>query len=255
MNDSLGALELWVDRLGRRTRLGSPEVESLLALAHRRESIAKGRDLVRQGEAVEAACLVASGTIGRFKQNRDGLRQLAAIYIKGDMSDLHSVVMPISATELTALQDSVVLRIDHHGLRELACRSPLVAEAFWRDTTVDANIATERVFALGRLSALSRIAHLLSELSVRHEAIGDDPCAFPLHMSQVHIAEATGLTSVHVNRMFRELRERGLVEVTRLGAVIHDRAQLAKIGQFSPDYLHLPQVGIERRAEGTHLHR
>lgn len=214
------------------------------------ERVARHRDIVKQGEITTEAVLVVSGTVGRFKQARDGTRQLNALYITGDMPDLHSVVLPRSPSALTALDHATVYRVAHRDIRKLTRQSATIAEAFWRDTMVDADIATEWVFVLGRLPAIARIAHLLCELSARYEQIGADPSNFSLQLNQQHMADATGLTSVHVNRMVRQLREAGLISINGADVTILDRGGLASVGEFDGAYLHLPEAMKRERSSG-----
>ncbi|MEL0253719.1 MAG: helix-turn-helix domain-containing protein, partial [Novosphingobium sp.] len=105
---------------------------------------------------------------------------------------------------------------------------------------------------LGQRNALERVAHLLCELHARLEAIGlvtDGQCHLPL--TQIDIGSATGLTSVHVNRVLQELRRDGVIELTRRRLTIHRPAALGRAAMFDPVYLHLrqpPRVAAVRPA-------
>ena len=92
----------------------------------------------------------------------------------------------------------------------------------------------------GRRSAVSRIAHLFCELHVRLETIGHSAgLRFNLPMTQLDLADATGLTPIHVNRMLRQLRDEALLTFRGGVAEIHDLARLRKLAAFDPTYLFL----------------
>jgi CRP-like cAMP-binding protein len=94
------------------------------------------------------------------------------------------------------------------------------------------------VVNVGRRDAISRLAHLLCEMAIRYEQAGlGARASFPLPITQIDLGDATGLTSVHVNRTLKELREQSIVE-HRSGAVtIHDWDQLVKTGDFDAGFM------------------
>jgi DNA-binding transcriptional regulator LsrR (DeoR family) len=53
------------------------------------------------------------------------------------------------------------------------------------------------------------------------------------------IADALGLTDVHVNRVLRDLRQAGLITLARGRFIAADWERLEQLGQFEPGYLHL----------------
>jgi CRP-like cAMP-binding protein len=232
------ALDLWWNRLALRSQLTPADRALVLGLPGEVQQIASNRDIVRLGECVTRACLIADGTAARFGQTRDGLRQLTAVYIPGDMCDLHSVVLPLATSAIQALSATTVVRVPHQALKDIGEASPALGRAFWRDCVADAQIATEWLINNSRRDARSRIAHLLCEIAVRSERIGRPRDHFPLGMTQIHIGDATGLTPVHVNRTLRDLRERGLVEVPPREVRILDWNGLRDCAEFDPAYLH-----------------
>lgn len=240
MDDVKNALALWLDRLTLRSELSEEERQAILSLPGERLAVATNRDFVRLGERVDHSCLIVSGMAGRFGQNRNGERLITALHIPGDMADLHSLTLPNAATALNALTDTVIYRVPHRALHALVRRSPTIAEALWRDCMVDAAILSEWALRNGRLPAKGRIAHLICELSLR-VAIGEcrDGITFDWPLSQVQLADVTGLTSVHVNRMLRELREEGAVQVCDRRVEIFDSRRLRAIAEFDDQYLQL----------------
>ncbi|HSI19958.1 MAG TPA: Crp/Fnr family transcriptional regulator [Sphingomonas sp.] len=240
------ALALWLDRLTLRSILREEERQALLSLPGELVTIAANRDFVRLGERVDRACLIVSGLAGRFGQTRNGERLITALHIPGDMADLHSVPLPNAATALNALTDIVIYRVPHHDLHALGRRFPMLAEAFWRDCMVDAAILSEWALRNGRLPAKARIAHLICEMSRRTAvAQGVYQMAFDWPLSQIQLADVTGLTSVHANRMLRELREERAAYIAGKRVEILDWKRLCTIGEFDEQYLQL-DVPAER---------
>ena len=109
------------------------------------------------------------------------------------------------------------------ALRDLARQRPRVGEALWRGTLIDASIFREWVLNVGRRDARQRIAHMLCEFAVRREAAGlGSPESFVLPMTQEHIADATGLTAIHVNRMLQALGNDGVIQREKRQVAIAD---------------------------------
>jgi CRP-like cAMP-binding protein len=232
------ALQLLVKRLAARSILTEEEERAVLGLRGQIKQVAAHVDFVRQGEHVDHSCLVVDGLVGRYGLNRDGLRQITCLYIPGDMSDLPSVVSPKSAWGLTALTTTTILRLPHTELRGVAAKYPGVAEAFWRDCVADGSIFSEWVVNVGRRDAIARLSHLLCEMAVRSERAGlGDRHSFQLPVTQTDLGDATGLTSVHINRTLKELRTRSVATARAGKVVIQDWNQLASIGEFSEDYM------------------
>jgi CRP-like cAMP-binding protein len=237
-NSKPAALQSFLDRLTARSRLAAEERQAILGLPGETAEIRTNRDFVRLGEKVAHASLVAEGLVGRFGQNREGNRQITAIHVVGDMANLHSVVFPNASSALQALSASTIVRIPHEALRRAAARFPALAEAFWRDGSVDSAILSEWVVNVGRRNARSRTAHLLCEMATRYTQIGQalNP-SFRFEATQTHLADALGLTSIHVNRTLQALRQDSLITLKDRVVTILDWEELAKIGDFNPDYL------------------
>src|SRR5207302_2534987 len=123
--------------------------------------------------------------------------------------DLYRYVLPErdSAIGVQALTDSVVAVIDYPDMDRLLAR-PKLALAFWRATMLEAASYRERLTNAGRGTALEQVAHLLCELLARREAVGIGGTRLPL--SQVDVADAAGLSTVHVNRTIQTLRSRNI---------------------------------------------
>lgn len=232
------ALQLFVNRLASRSILTKEEEYAVLGLNGQVKQFAAHVDFVRLGEHVDHSCLLVEGLVGRFGQNRDGARQITCLHIAGDMADLPSVVSPKSGWGLSALTSTTVLQVSHADLRRIAARHPGIAEAFWRDCVADGSIFSEWVVNVGRRDATARIAHLFCEMGIRSERAGQgDKCSFPLPATQADLGDATGLTSVHVNRTLRDLRIRSIVTAQAGRVTVHDWDRLVSTGDFDDAFM------------------
>ena len=241
MNDRATGLQLWLRRLTMRTRLDEADRQLVLDLPGRLERVRINHDFVRLGERISECCLIVDGIAGRFGQTREGLRQLTALHIPGDMADLHSAVLPEASSALSAISDVTIMRVPHPAVHTAIRQSTALARAVWRDCTVDTALMAEWLVNNGRRNARARLAHLICEMALRFEAIGGTRNRFVLDMSQVHLADALSLTSVHINRTLRELRESGLMSIQGRDVQIDDWNALCAAGDFDAGYLHLKQ--------------
>lgn len=240
-------LQRYLDRLLSRSILTEEEQDAILDLPCHFEKVRPNEDFVGLGEDIDHACLVVEGFVGRYDQNANGARQITAIHIPGDMADLHSVVQTRTTSALQALSSTTILRVPHSAIRSAAARLPALAEAFWRDCMVDTAILSQWVVNVGRRDARARIAHLLCEIATRLKVpIDDGIIRFHFAITQAQLADATGLTPVHVNRILKKLRDDGLAEVHKRELKIFDWPGLVAAGDFDKRYLQLDEAPHDR---------
>jgi CRP-like cAMP-binding protein len=232
------AISQFLARLQMSTALSLQEQQAVLSLSWTEVEHQAHSQIAHPGDTVDRASLVAWGMVARFNIMRSGERGIAALYLPGDMADLHSVVVPTISWGLTALRKTTILHIPHRQLQDIASTYPNLALAFWRDTAIDASILARWVVNIGRKDALARVAHLLCELGLRFERAGHGRrCNYAISLTQAQVADATGLTAVHVNRIFKALKDEGLVSLQDKNLAIHDWDKLAHTAEFSRGYL------------------
>jgi CRP-like cAMP-binding protein len=237
MPGSHAALGRFLTRLETHSSLTTPEQQAILSLSWREVSHKANRDLARPGDTVTYATLVAAGWVGRFESMRSGAREITALYLPGDLADLHSTVLPSISWGLTSLGDTTIIQIPHHQLAELAKQYPNLALAFWRDTALDSSILAKWIANIGRKDARARIAHLFCEMGLRCERAGvgsRDRYSFPLKQEQ--LGDATALTAVHVNRMIGALTRENLISIESKHLTLR-WDELVDLAEFAPDYL------------------
>ncbi|WP_458390360.1 Crp/Fnr family transcriptional regulator [Sphingomonas sp. F9_3S_D5_B_2] len=197
--------------------------------------------LVREYDRVNHCCLILSGYSVRSKLVASGQRQIVSIQIKGELVDLQNSLLETSDHGVQMLTAGNVGMIPRTEIVRLARERPNVGQALWIDTLVDGSISREWVANVGRRDARTRIAHLLCELSVRLNLAGvGDKSNFEMPLTQEQLADATGLTAVHVNRTMKALEAERLIDRSNPRTIhIADWRKLARAGDFDSNYLHL----------------
>lgn len=218
--------------------IDAQEAAALEGAVGRTASYVARKIIVRQQTPLTQCTLLLEGFVERYKDTPEGRRQILAIHIPGDFVDLHSYPLKRLEHSVAALTDVKVALFPHSAIRTLTERSATLTELLWRSTLIDAAINREWIVSVGARSAVVRLAHLFCEMYVRLERIGmAEAKTFALPLTQVDLADATGLTAVHANRMLRLLREQGLV-VFRQGMVeILDWEALKRFADFDTGYL------------------
>ena len=239
----LRKLRLWA-------QLDQSEEQALLALPHQILTVERLRTLVTDGDIVTHCWLILSGVCVRYKIVGNGSRQILSIHLIGDLIDLQNALLGVADHGIQALTQCEMARIPIEAIRRLTDEQPKIKDALWFDTLVDGSIHREWVANVGRRDSKTRIAHLLCEFALKFEAINPgDQMDYELPMTQEQLADATGLTPVHVNRVLMSLAEEGLIErVTPRSVQIGDWKKLAAAGDFNRSYLHLDAAS--RRAGG-----
>jgi len=228
-----------VEKFERRSRLPEEDRAALLALPHQLRQFRAGAHLIRDGDRPEHCCLVLSGFAYRHKLTGDGGRQVLSLHLAGDFVDLQNSMLEVSDHNVQTLTDSEVALIPRDAIRNLALARPGIAMAMWVDTLVDSSIFREWVVNVGRRDARTRVCHILCEFSLRLEEAGlAENHRYELPMTQEQLADAVGLTSVHVNRVLRQLGEEALISRNKRSIVIEDWTRMADVGDFNERYLH-----------------
>ena len=239
MHDRINPLPTMVGRLERRAPLDPASREALLSLPYSLRSFTPSAHLVRDGDVPDYCSLLISGFAYRYKLTGEGARQIISLHIPGEFVDLHNSLLDCADHSVQTLTEVEAALIPRGALRELALSNPAVARALWLDTLADASIVREWVVNVGRRDSRARVAHVLCELALRLETAGlADRHRFELPMTQEQLADAVGLTSVHVNRVLKQLGEEGLILRDRRTVAIQDWARLRETGDFNDRYLH-----------------
>ncbi|TPG18874.1 Crp/Fnr family transcriptional regulator [Sphingomonas koreensis] len=196
--------------------------------------------LVREGARPDSCCMLLDGYACRHKITSKGLRQIVSFHIPGDLLDAQYVELDLADHNVQTITTATVAWAPKQSMQHLLDERPAIRKAVWRHALVDASVFREWVLNVGRRDAVARVAHMLCEFAARREAAGlGSPDCFELPMTQEQIADATGLTSVHVNRMLRSLGARGVILRDKREVRITDWGRMRRVAGFDPSYLHL----------------
>lgn len=218
--------------------LGEREREAVRTLPLRLRETPARNDIVHEGERSDGACLVLSGLVFRYKTLAQERRQILSLHFAGEVPDLESLYRDRLDHSIAALTRAETASIPHAALRALMHAHRGFADAVVRALLVDAAIYRAWLANIGRRSAYARVAHLFCEVFARMRKLGlADADSFRLPMTQTEIADANGLSSVHVNRVLQKLRREGLIASKGDVHEIADRAALAQVAGFDPRYL------------------
>ena len=245
---TLASLQSMLDQMVRKFATRAPlderDRQALLDLPYHQRTIEQGRYIVREGDRPPGGTLILSGLAVRHKVTADGTRQILSVHIPGDFVDLEGAMLKIADHNVQALTRCEIATVPQEAIIDIIDHYPRVARAMWVDTLIDGSIFREWIVNVGRRNARSAMCHLLCEFARRLEAAGlADEYAYELPMSQEQLADALGITPVHVNRTLRELDREGLIRRERRFIHIPDWEKLSHIGGFNELYLHLDQAG------------
>ena len=240
----LGSEAAVASKLEAFTKLSADDRAALSALARNYRYVDARRDVIAEGDKPRHVHLVLDGWACRYKQLPDGKRQIVALFLPGDFCDVNIYILKQMDHSIGAITRLKVAMITPDEMNALTAERPRVTQALWWHELVTTAVQREWTLNLGQRSAYERLAHLLVELYIRLQAVGrarDGRCDFPL--TQNDLADATGLTPVHVNRTLQELRRDGLIELERRQLHILDLERLKDVSMFNSNYLHLEHEG------------
>lgn len=167
--------------------------------------------LARENEKPIGLFQLLEGWACKYRLLSDGRRQITALFLPGDFCE--------PQWALGRLPSQPIVALTNVRARKAACQLPAIGSgdaqsAFWKNFIDGFERQANWLVTLGRRTAMERLAHLLLELFERMRQSGlayGQQCALPL--TQMDIADLTGLTPVHVNRTLQMMRSRGLIEL------------------------------------------
>lgn len=230
----------FIRRLRKLTPLDDLQIGAVADLMVDEQKFAAERHLFSEGDQPEWTHILLDGWAARVKLLPDGRRHFAAILVAGDICDVDGLLVRRYDYGVMALTPCSVARVNRQALLALCDAHPAIARAFTWLTFVDNAIINEASVSLARRTAAQRLAHFFCELVQRLDFIDRaQPTGFNCPLSQEKLADALGLTGVHVNRTLRELRTSGLAALSGGAVRLLDPAGLRRLANFSPAYLHL----------------
>jgi len=159
--------------------------------------------------------------------------------VQGDILDLQNLLLSRADHSVQTVSPATIGVVPSSVLKDVADRHPRIKDALWRETLIEAAVFREWVLNVGRRNAIARISHMLCEFALRSQQGGiSSPEATVFPFTQDLVADATGLSVVHTNRVIQELRASGALRAGTSRIEIGDWEKLLSIGEFDPHYLH-----------------
>jgi CRP-like cAMP-binding protein len=217
------------------TQLSEREADCLAELQSSALRVKAGKELVYEGQAGHLAYILQAGWACSFKLLPDGGRQIIAFPLPGDCVGLRSVLLHTSDHSFSALTDVVVSSVEGSRMMQVFNEFPRLAAAILWAASRDEAMVVEHLVSIGRRSAIERTAHFFLELSERLQLVGlATDREFDCPLNQYVLADALGLSAIHVNRVLRQLRERKLMTLKDRKVTILDRNKLNILAGFQP---------------------
>jgi len=198
----------------------------------------KNEVLWNQGAPSDHFYTLRKGWVCSYREMEDGSRQVLDIYVPGDIVGLREFAFQQRVCSMMVLSDAELCAFPKARLTEVFSSSLLLCNIFFMIAARDQAILLERLVNLGRRSARAKLAHFLVEISQRllkTNATVESHVRLPL--TQPVLADALGLSSVHVSRTFSELRSEGLVEASMGDIQLKDIEGLKEVAGFDAFYL------------------
>lgn len=226
-------------KLGAYVALTEAELDILKTLHARRRKFVMGRDLVHQGQSDQAAYILASGWVCSYKVLQSGARQIVDFQIPGDFLGLRSILLQTSDHGIEPITNIEVSEVMASDLLEAFSQNLRLATAILWAASHDEAMVVEHLVDIGRRNAVERTGHYLLELGMRLALVGmGSRQGYDCPLTQYHLADALGLSAVHVNRVLRRLREMGLLTFRDGYVSFDDYDGLVEFTEFDPAYLH-----------------
>lgn len=225
-------------KFARLVQIDADDRAAIEAMPFAVEPARSGDYLVREGDIAQHCDILLAGYACRHKVTVEGRRQIVSFHLPGDILDLEHLSFARADHSVQLITDATVARISSDVLKQVAASRPNIAEALWRDSLIDGAIFREWILNVGRRDPKARIAHMLCEFAARREAAGlGAPETLHLPMNVDEIADATGLTAVHVNRSLASMEADGTIGRAGKLLEIRDWGRLQQVAGFDPLYL------------------
>lgn len=222
-----------IRKLSSVVQLSACETECLVQLQSNPLHIKSGTELVHEGQTGHKAFIMHSGWARCYKLLPEGGRQIISFPLPGDVVGLGSILSPTSDQSCAVLTDAVVTSFDARNMAGLFDKFPRLAAAILWAASRDGATIIDHLVDVGRRSAVERVAHFLLELGQRLQLVGlASETEYECPLTQYDLADALGLSPIHVNRVLRRLREQELLSVKSRRVIVHNKTCLNKLAGF-----------------------
>ncbi|MFS4438007.1 Crp/Fnr family transcriptional regulator [Paracoccaceae bacterium GXU_MW_L88] len=218
--------------------LSEDETTQLRKLQENGRLCTSGCDLVTEGDKDAKAFILISGWAYSYKILPDGARQIVDFHVPGDFLGLRNLAIRYADYSIAPICEAHVGELRRQDMTKLMLANPKIATAVLWSAARDEAVLCEHLTSVGRRQAVTRTAHIMLELWERLRRVGqasDDGFHCPL--TQTILSDALGLTSIHLNRCLRKLREMKLLTFKEGRVHFEDLPALISFANFDDCYL------------------
>ena len=224
-----------IGRLSRFGALDEIEKEHLMAMGGRVRHLERGATIQAEGVPTRSLDLLLDGWAASAVGLADGSRQLVMLNLPGDLLGLPGLAVQKSIDTVIALSPVVVVEIQAENLLKMFWSQPGVAAKLYLVAQEERVMAMERLALVGKAPAIARVAALFVRLGERLAKLGcGSTCEYEIPLTQKDIADMVGVTSVHLNKLLRELRTAGIITLQKRQLRILKEQELWDIAQIEP---------------------
>ena len=218
---------------------------------HYRENqytIAAGSTLFHHGDHTQHVYTIYDGWFALHQMTAAGKRQILRFALPGDFIGFQVDCNGETSHTASAITNGILCAFPRYKLTKMMEEQPKISESLITIVSRDMSLCQQHFFGMTQKTAIESISFLLLELYHRmqaklgHQTGGKQTNTIPFPLTQEDIGDATGVTKIHTNRVFRELKKKKLIECSHKKLVILDEGALTDIAQFDLDYIKNPQV-------------
>ncbi|HEY1614949.1 MAG TPA: Crp/Fnr family transcriptional regulator [Rhizomicrobium sp.] len=233
--DATSSTDLVIRRLSQFADLSREEIAILVSLTENTQEVPAGTELVHEGQLMDMPRLLMAGWACRFRVLPDGRRQIFEFVLPGDMYGLCLRPQAIALTSSMALTPVVIADAGPLSdvIKSEAETHPGLSRACFSTASLEEAYLLNQLMRVGRQTAYERTAHFILEIRERLEVVGlagETTVAIPL--TQETMADALGLSVVHLNRTLQQLRRDQLIEFKSGMVRLLEPERLADVADF-----------------------
>ncbi len=225
-------------RLSALVSLTEGEIELLESLDFSMREVTAGEWLWHEGDSADSLLVISEGWGCSARYLSDGSRQLLATYLTGDILGIFELLSGVRRNDVSMLTDGRICEYSSSSIFSLLTASNRMRSALFVIANQHQAMLAERLVSVARRNARKSLAHFLCECRERLlEYLPDDVDGFQLPLSQQDLADALGMSTVHISRTFSALAGQGLVKRQHFHIVVLDPQRLAEMADFDDHYL------------------
>ena len=180
----------------------------------------------------DAVPIICDGWAASIATLSDSSRQILSFLLPGDVILTALMAEPRSHYVIESITDVHYRIFSRAELKTMFFNHPGMLDKVTKTLVEEKMRADQLIVDLGRRTAEERIARLILNLVERlakRRMTGGEPIELDFPLRQHHIADAAGLTPVHVSKVLSDFRRKALVKISERSLTILDLAGFRRI--------------------------